>query len=932
MRPLMQGERWKQVEALFEAAQKRPADQRAEFLRQAFPDDPDLCAEVDSLLKAADSRDPLLGGSPLSSIAERPPALKPGDKLGNFEIAAMIGRGGMGEVYRARDVRLKRDVAIKTLPSGFAADRDRIARFEREARAASALNHPNIVSVYDIGTEGGVSFIVSELVDGETLAHLIQRGPLPLRKLIEVSSQICDGLAAAHAAGVTHRDLKSGNIMLTRDSRVKILDFGLARQDHAHGTDSTTMEASNPGVIMGTPGYMSPEQVRGEPTDARSDIFSLGVILYEMASGKRAFTGGSSVEIMNSILKNEPPELPPASPPTLDRIVRRCIEKQPTRRFQGASDLGFALQSLSASPKHEEQPKRRAWLRWAAAAGLALSVAAGILYWLDVRPRRPSAPPEFTFRRLTNNPGYTASAAISPDGKLVAYVRNGDIWVQQVDGGGLIRITNDNDLSANDYPTFSSDGAQIAFQRGRRGIYIAPALGGEARELLPEGYFPRFSPDGRWIMYVAAPRPDAGLQDTKLFVRPLSGGTATQIGAGVGAGCAVIGYPAVWSPDGSRILFQALCGSSNVRSTWVSTVDGKNLRSNHDVGPRYIGQWIGNPSRFILGESRGEAIDVTIVPVSADGTKLTGTSQKLSAFTDDIYRSSAALDGRVVFSLSATKDHIWGLPIDKKGHATGELKQLTDGSSGEWTPVLSRDGAKMAFLSPRANSVRLFYKDLVTGWEKELSTGETNSGSPVFNPDGTGIMCDKYPRASGIGNSLYYVPLSGGLPKKIWDKSGGSWPWDWAPDGKTLLVLMRDDFSKPLRGVIRQLDLDSLATTTFLEDGELDLWQAHFSNDGRWVTFNATTRDGKSSRIYIVPFRKALLPRSEWIPVTHGEWDDKPRFSSDDKLIFFRAGQAGSPRRILAQALTWACGRKATSSRYIPSEKAIASRMTMTCR
>jgi eukaryotic-like serine/threonine-protein kinase len=211
--------------------------------------------------------------------------LKPGDKLGNFEIVALIGRGGMGEVYRARDLRLRREVAIKTLPPGFAGDRDRIARFEREARAASALNHPNIVSVYDIGHDNGVSFIVSELIEGETLAAVIGHGPLPLRKLIEVSAQICEGLAAAHTAGVIHRDLKPGNIMLTRDGRVKILDFGLARQDRAPGFDSTTVEASSPGMILGTPGYMSPEQVRGEPTDARSDLFSLGVILYEYGLG-----------------------------------------------------------------------------------------------------------------------------------------------------------------------------------------------------------------------------------------------------------------------------------------------------------------------------------------------------------------------------------------------------------------------------------------------------------------------------------------------------------------------------------------------------------------------------------------------------------------------------------------------------------------------
>jgi serine/threonine protein kinase len=269
----------------------------------------------------------------------------------------------MGEVYRARDLRLKREVAIKTLPRSFAGDRDRAARFEREARAASALNHPNIAVVYDVGAEDEISFIVSELVRGETLARIIEHGALPLRKLIEVGAQTADGLAAAHTAGIVHRDLKPGNVMLTAEGRVKILDFGLARQEHAPEVGSTTLEISHPGVIVGTPGYMSPEQVRGEPADSRSDIFSLGVMLHETASGKRPFLGDTSVEVMNSILKDDPPDLPSTFPPTLDRVVRRCLEKEPSRRFQSAADLAFALNSISAAPPAAPGPyTRRKWL------------------------------------------------------------------------------------------------------------------------------------------------------------------------------------------------------------------------------------------------------------------------------------------------------------------------------------------------------------------------------------------------------------------------------------------------------------------------------------------------------------------------------------------------------------------------------------------
>ncbi len=335
----MSPERHSQIQKIFEAAVKLGQPERSAYLNRACADDADLRDRLIKLLIADQQAESFLEGAQPTV-----PALGVGARLGNFEIVELLGRGGMGEVWRARDSRLKREVAIKTLPAVFAAVHDRVARFEREARAASALNHPNIVTVYDVGCEDSVSFIVSELVAGETLARVIERGPLPVRQLIEVGTQIADGLAAAHTASVVHRDLKPGNIMLRRDGRVKILDFGLARQDRNPGPESTTADITHSGAILGTPRYMSPEQVRGEPADARSDLFSLGVTLYEMASGKPAFRGGSSVEVMNSILKDEPPELPPASPPPLDRIVRRCLEKEPDRRFQSASDLAFALQ------------------------------------------------------------------------------------------------------------------------------------------------------------------------------------------------------------------------------------------------------------------------------------------------------------------------------------------------------------------------------------------------------------------------------------------------------------------------------------------------------------------------------------------------------------------------------------------------------------
>src|SRR5277367_4311821 len=328
-------------------------------------------------------------------------SLTTGSRLGPYEITAAIGAGGMGEVYRARDTQLGRDVAIKVLPSFLSADPDRLRRFEQEARAAAALNHPNILVVFQLGTHDGVPYLVSELLEGSTLREPLQRGALPIRKAIDYGVQIASGLAAAHEKGIVHRDLKPENVFVTKDGRVKILDFGLARLLPQRGevevNAPTISDLTDPGTVMGTVGYMSPEQVRGKPADHRADIFAFGAMLYEMLTGKRAFQKPTSAETMTAILNEEPPavsQLVPLAPPAMQRIVHRCLEKSPEQRFQSASDLAFALEALSESGVSGTTPspapiqrKTQKPLLWSAGL-VALLALAACAYFVVIRQER----------------------------------------------------------------------------------------------------------------------------------------------------------------------------------------------------------------------------------------------------------------------------------------------------------------------------------------------------------------------------------------------------------------------------------------------------------------------------------------------------------------------------------------------------------------
>jgi eukaryotic-like serine/threonine-protein kinase len=393
-----------------------------------------------------------------------------GDKLGRYEILSPLGAGGMGEVYRAHDTRLNRDVALKVLPEDFARDPSRRQRFEKEARVVAALNHPNIVAVYDVGED----FLVSELVDGQTLLQTRKVAP---RQAIDFAVQIAEGLAAAHAAGVAHRDLKPANIMISRDGRAKILDFGLAKMTQLRAPGSSASEASTQtaeGVVMGTVGYMSPEQVKGQPADHRSDIFSFGVVLYEMLAGRRAFTGESSIEVMSAILKDDPPELPESIPPGLKRIVEHCIDKNPDRRFQSSLDLAFALQAPPSNGPHAVSvlPSRRRRLSLMLVGALSIaviSIAATRLLW----PTHEAQP--WTGVML-GGPEMALNPRLSPDGHLLAFAAMVDgltqVAVMKPESGNWSILTRDRSRGQAFGISWSPDGALILlhpFQRCDQG-------------------------------------------------------------------------------------------------------------------------------------------------------------------------------------------------------------------------------------------------------------------------------------------------------------------------------------------------------------------------------------------------------------------------------------------------------------------------------
>jgi eukaryotic-like serine/threonine-protein kinase len=523
--------------------------------------------------------------------------LDSGALLGPYEIISPLGAGGMGEVYRARDTRLAREVAVKVLPPDFASDTSRRQRFEQEARTIAALNHPNIVAIHDVGD----GYIVTELIDGESLRGM----KFGVRKVVDIGAQIASGLAAAHDAGIVHRDLKPDNILLTRDGRVKILDFGLAQvraaRAAAEGTQTMTVH-TEPGVVMGTVGYMSPEQVRGAATDHRTDIFCLGLILHELLTGTRVFHRDTSVETMTAILKQDAPELPESIPASLRQIIARCLEKEPASRFQSARDLGFALSQSTThtSGRAAAIPKPRN-LRWpliALAAALAGVAAGAILF-------RAPAPPIWSGVML-GGPEMALGPRLAPDGHLLAFLAMMDgvtqLALMKPETGNWNVLTHDRSRGPANFVKWSADGSLIYYDRYAdvpEGIFTIPVVGGEEHQVIANACCPEPLPDGSLLMLRLNSQhqlqlfrfwADTGrMRDYPVLVRSDFQGETIEVTPHARE-AVLVGAPLGGSPDDRRMLAVDLASATvrtldvrllvqSIPGYWTLSADGKSVLS-----------------------------------------------------------------------------------------------------------------------------------------------------------------------------------------------------------------------------------------------------------------------------------------------------------------------------------------------------------------
>jgi Tol biopolymer transport system component len=811
-------ERLREIERLFHEARERTPAERDAFLALACADDPTLRREVESLLAQPPAG--VIDAPVVALVAElvAPPAprLAPGSSIGPYRIERLLAVGGMGEVYRARDTTLGRDVAIKILPRHFTADPERLARFEREARMLAALNHPNIGAIYGLeAAAGGVRALVLELVEGETVADRIQRGPVPVIDALTIARQIADALDAAHEKGIVHRDLKPANIKVTPDGVVKVLDFGLAKAATGERqSPMVTVDSTQQGTILGTAAYMSPEQARGQPVDKRTDIWAFGCVLYEMLTGHAAFPGETVSDTIAAILEREPDwaVLPATTPPMVARLLKRGLEKDPKRRVRDIADaraeLDDALEGGKAPAMVVGRPPgispHSVWRRWAAI--VLLTLASALAGW-SVRRLNPASDNPLsnaTFTRLTNFEGDEAEVTLSPDGKFATFLsdRDGplDVWLTQVGSGRFVNLTRESHMPGL-RPVrnlgFSGDGSEIWFGGAPVGrMRIMPMMGGPSRPfLLDRAVEVVWSSDGaRMVYHTDAPGDPmfvadrTGVGAKQVFVDPIVGGH---------------NHHQAWSPDGRWIYFARGIQDTRQMDLWRIAANGGQPErlTYHDA---YVGFPTPTDDRnvlYIAQDHDGSGPWLWALDTNSRATRRVayGTEQYLSIAASADHR-------RLVASVANPSASLWTVPILDRPAEDADAKPMTlptvralapqlvgqslfylssqgtgdglwrfeDGKAVEILkgsddalfepPAVSADGRQVAVILRRNGKLRLHVLSADGGDLRSLAEPIDIRGSLSWSPDGKWII------AGGIddrGPGLFKIPLDHGAAVRL---------------------------------------------------------------------------------------------------------------------------------------------------------------------
>ncbi len=766
-------------------------------------------------------------GGPEAGGYNRRVSLLAGARLGPYEIVALIGAGGMGEVFRARDARLGRDVAVKVLPAAVATQPDRLRRFAQEARAAAALSHPNVVAVYDVHTDGETPYVVSELLEGETLREALERGPMPARRAVDIAIQVASGLAAAHHKGIVHRDVKPANIFLTADGRAKVLDFGLARIVEAGDTDRVSTRIADdpptlPGTVMGTVGYMAPEQVRGEVVDSRADVFALGTVCYEMLAGRRAFTGDTSVEVMAAIVRSDPPELSAETPPALNRVIRRCLEKQPSQRFQSAADVAFALEAVTVGTAPSAVVPAVGWrapVRPAiAAAALAGAVVGGAAIWGALRPGAAALPADVTYEARTFDRLPVMNARFMPDGQTIVYSAASRgftpaLYViaptaeapQRLDlpDAHLLAISRKGELAL-------IVNARYLQQRLYTGTLARMTLGSAPRAVLEQVREADWGPDSEAMAIVH----DLGDGRDRLEY-PI--GTARHEVAGY------LSDPRI-SPDGAQVAFVAHPWRFDDRGT-VMVVD--RAGSARTLTPELWSieglAWSGDGRTIVFSGSASGGGQMQVMAVPADG----GAPHRavLSAPARLIVHDVAP-DGRW---LTVREDLTNGVRVRGPG-VDGERELSWLGSSGARS--LSSDGRQLLMVDVGQRSGPS-YGVLLRGIDGSQPIRLGVGSAERLSPDGRWAAAIV---ASPPEAVLY--PTGAGAPRRL---GGGRFDpvssVQWFPDGQHVLLCGTEKGRSPR---CYRTDLDGTTFTPVTDDGV----QATLAPDGTTLLLRMT--DGSS--------------------------------------------------------------------------------------